>query len=134
MSLKDMTLQGGTPDITVANGDPIAFAPDGVTVTNGLHLVCTSDEDFSTRRSLTIKNRPATYDAKTGRYGKDKKTMTLVHPYVLADGSTVFCTFRIEREVHPLRGASVVADMNLLVAQLLIDADTAGFWSTGSLA
>jgi len=132
MGLKTMSLTSAAT-ISVSGGSALAFADDGTLVSNGLHLIVPADADYKTRRSITVKNRPPSYDAKLIRWSKDKKSVTLVVPQVLADGSTVFNTLRLEREVHPDLAAATATEMNKLGAQLLTDTDLDAFWSTGSL-
>lgn len=133
MGLKNMSLlTGGT--VATTGGTALAFADDGVSVANGLHLIVPADADYQTRRQLTAKYRPPTLDPKTGSYGKDKKSLTLAQPVVLSDGRVVFNTIRIEREVHPSVSAAAALDLCVLGAQLLTDSDVTAFWATGSLS
>jgi hypothetical protein len=133
MGLKNMSLNtGGT--VSTTGGTARAFADDGVSIQNGLHLIVPADADYQTRRQLTAKYRPPALDPKTGAYGKDKKSLTLAQPIVLADGKVVFNTIRIEREVHPSVTAAAALDLCVLGAQLLVDSDVTAFWATGSLS
>lgn len=132
MGLKTMSLLTGAT-VSSAGGTALAFAEDGVSIQNGVHLIVPSDTDYQTRRQVTAKYRPPTLDVKTGAYGKDKKTISLVKP-VLVDGKVYFCTLRLEREVHPSLSAADATDLLILGAQLLTDADVAGFWATGALS
>lgn len=133
MALKNMSLLTGAT-IAPSGGTALVFADNGVTVPNGVQLVVPADADYQTRRVVTVKYRPATIDVKTGAYGKDKKSMTLAKPVVLADGRVVFCTIRIEREMHPSVAAADCVEMNKLGAQMLVDADTDAYWANGSLS
>lgn len=133
MGLKNMSLLTGAT-VTSTGGTALAFAEDGVSIPNGLHLMVPADADYQTRRQLTAKYRQPTLDTKTGVYGKDKKSLTMVQPIVLADGKVVFNTIRIEREVHPSVTAAAALDLTVLGAQLLTDADCLAFWATGSLS
>lgn len=132
MSLKTMTLAAGTT-LGVTGGTPIVFAENGVTIANGLQLMVPADADYQTRRVCTIKNRPPSLNAKTGVYGKDKKSMSLSLPLVLTDGSVVFNTVRIEREVHPSLSAANALELITLAAQMFFDTDCVAFWANGSL-
>jgi len=132
MGMKNLSLLASAT-VAASGGSALAFADDGVTIPNGLHLIVPADADYQTRRQATVKYRPPTLDSKTGSYGKDKKSITLVQPIVLTDGRVVFNTMRIEREVHPSLSAANCTELNKLGAQLLVDTDTDGFWATGSL-
>lgn len=131
MGLKSMSLTAGAT-LSVTGGTPLAFATDGVAIQNGLHLIVPADS-FAVRRQATCKYRAAVLDVKTGKYGKDKKSISLSVPVTLGDGSVVFNTIRIEREMYPLEAAATAVELNKLGAQLLIDADTDSFWASGSL-
>lgn len=134
MGLKNMSLIEAPSAISVTGGQPLVFAEDGQTIPNGVHLVCPNDPDYQTRRQATVKYRPPTLDAKTGVYGKDKKSISLAFPQVLSNGAVVFNTIRIEREVHPSYSATDCDYLTKLGAQLLFDADVAAFWATGALS
>lgn len=133
MGLKTMSLLASAT-VAATGGTALAFAEDGQSIQNGLHLIVPTDVDYQTRRMVTVKFRPPTLDAKTGSYGKDKKSISLALPQVLTDGRIVFNTIRIEREVHPSLAAASAAELCSLGAQLLSDPDVAAFWATGSLS
>lgn len=134
MGLKNMSVQAGAVTISATGGSAVVFADDGVTIQNGLHLIVPGDTDYQTRRNLTCKYRPPALDSKTGSYSKDKKSMVFAHPMLLSDGRVVFNTIRIEREVHPAATVTDRDNLNIIGAQLLVDADAGGFWATGSLS
>lgn len=134
MSLKNMALAlSGNIAVTDPSG-MITFVDDGVSIQNGLHLIVLEDTDYQTRRQLTAKYRPPTIDPKTGAYGKDKKGLVYVEPIVLTNGSVVFNTVRIEREVHPSVAAASLTRMNLIGAQLLTNSAMGNYWSAGSMS
>lgn len=132
MGLKTMSLLSGAT-LSVAGGTAVAFSDDGVSVQNGVHLVVPGDSSYTTRRTATAKYRPPAVDS-TGVYSKDKKTISIVKPMVLASGKVVHNVIRIEREVHPELSAADAADLNKIAAQLLFDTDLDAFWSSGSLS
>jgi len=132
MALKNMSLLAGAT-VSASGGTAQVFADDGVTIQNGLHLVVPADADYQTRKNATVKYRPPTIDSKTGKYSKDKKSISYTIPVVLTDGSVVFNVVRIEREVHPSVSAEAALEMLVIAAQLCVDADVAQFWATGSL-
>lgn len=133
MGLKTMSLLAGAT-VSASGGTALAFAEDGISIQNGLHLMVPADADYQTRRVLTAKYRPPVLDSKTGAYGKDKKSISLALPMTLPDGKVVFNTIRIEREVHPSLAAASAVELCNLGAQLLTDADVVAFWATGSLS
>lgn len=133
MALKNMSLLAAAT-VTATGGTALVFTDNGVTIANGLQLVVPADTDYQTRRVVTVKYKPAAINATTGQYGKDKKSITLVKPMVLTDGRVIFNTIRIERELHPSLSAADALELNKLGAQLFFDADTDGFWVSGSFS
>jgi len=133
MGLKNMSLLASAT-VAASGGTAQVFADDGVTIQNGVHLIVPADTDYQTRRQATVKYRQPTLDAKTGVYGKDKKSISYAVPQVLTSGQVVFNTIRIEREVHPSLAAATCVEMNKIGAQLLSDTDLDSFWATGSLS
>lgn len=133
MALKNMSILAGAT-VSVTGGTAVAFVDNGVSIPNGIQLVVPADTDYSVRRVATVKYRPPVLDPKTNVYNKDKKSISFVIPQVLSNGSVVFNTLRIEREVHPTFSAANCTDMNKLGAQLLTDTDLDNFWGAGSLS
>lgn len=131
MSLKNMTLATGAT-IAATGGTSLVFADNGVTITNGVQLTVPADTDYQTRRIVTAKVKPASLNAITKQYGKDKKSISYTKPSVLSDGTVVFSIIRCERELHPSISAADAADMNKIGAQLFTDSDTDAFWANGS--
>lgn len=133
MGLKTMSLLSGA-SISATGGTALAFSDNGVSIQNGIQLVVPADTDYQTRRVVTVKNRPPALDAKTGVFGKDKKSISLSVPQVLSTGQVVFNTIRVEREVHPSFAAASADELNKLAAQLLTDSDVTSFWSAGAMS
>lgn len=133
MGIKSISLLTGAT-LSASGGSALAFADDGQSIPNGVHLVVPGDTDYQTRRQATVKYRPPTLDARTGVFGKDKKTVSLVQPVVLASGQVVFNTVRIEREVHPSTSAADALDLLKVGVQFATDSDAEAFWAVGSLA
>lgn len=133
MALENMPIAEGT-SLGTSGGTNITLSITGVDVPGGVQLIVVEDTNFQTRRTVTAKYRPASINPATGKYGKDKKSMVFVEPIVLEDGSVVFNTLRLEREVHPSTPEATVADYNVIGAQLLFRAEAAGFWRNGRTA
>lgn len=131
MSVRNLTIKTGCT-IGTTGGTDLVFADNGITIPNGIQLVVPADVDYRTRRTLTLKYRPAIIDPRTGKYSKDKKSGVYTVPVVLADGSIVFNTYRFEREMHPVMTVADCWAMNNVGAQLAIDSDMDGFWLNGS--
>jgi hypothetical protein len=132
MSLTNAVVKAGATSLTVVGGADETFTPDGVTVANGLHIADAAQADFRIRKNMSIKNRVPTLQTD-GTYTKDKKSITIVAPKLLASGATAFNLVRVEREVHPESTAAEAFELNMLLGQALSDADFTAFWTSGSL-
>jgi hypothetical protein len=132
MSLKNMTLKTGASAVAPTGGTDMVYADDGVTIQNGLHLIVPATADYSLREQCTAKFRPPVLQAD-GSYTKDKKTMSLAFPFVLASGKTVYSVVRCEIEVHPEVPSADALDYKYLGAQAFSSDDTANFWAVGSM-
>lgn len=132
MSIKSLTIKtGGT--IAVTGGTDVTYTDVGTTTPNMLTTQVNGDSDYRVRRKITYKVREATVQP-SGDYSKIKREATLVSPFVLASGETVFNVLRISLEIHPEAEATKRADLLAFAAQLLFDTDAADFWSVGSLS
>lgn len=133
MPISTAVVKSGATAMTPTGGSDVTFTPDGVTVVNGIHVADAAQTDFRIRRGITVRNKVPTL-LPDGTYSKDKKSVTLVAPKILASGKTVFNLIRIEREVHPESTAAEALDLTMVGAQLLADTDFTAFWSSGSLS
>jgi len=132
MGLKNMSINTGTT-LSATGGTAKVFADDGVTIQNGVHCTVPATADYRVRESATWKYKPPTL-LPTGVYTRDKKSVSLNIPQILASGAIVNNVIRIEREVHPEMSAANATDLNKLAAQLLFDSDADNFWAAGSLS
>lgn len=130
MGMKNMSLLSGAT-LAATGGTALAFASNGITVSNGVQLVVPADTSYVTRRSITAKFRPPVV-GRDGVLSRDKKDISLNKPLTLASGKVVNNVIRISREIHPELSAAEATELNKLAAQLLFDTDTDGFWATGS--
>jgi len=133
MSLKSLTLKNGL-NVTQA-GDIITVIEDGVNVPGGLHIV-SSDLEPETNApyyAITARNRQAVLDAKTGQFGKAKRSISIASP-TLVNGRVVFNTVRLELEVHPAMDNNNYTTMKAMAVQLLATTQTDDFWKRGSLS
>lgn len=132
MPISGMVLKKDATGCTVTAGTDITFTNDGVEVKNGKHVADVSEANFVIRKNLTVRNRNPVL-SPDGTYTKAKRTLTLVHPKILADASVTFNVARIELEMHPESSAAEVNDLCLQAAQLCFDADLANFRTVGSI-
>lgn len=133
MPLQNATILDGAA-VTAAGGTSKTLAPDGFTVTNGIHLSDFSVADFRTRPNVTAKNRPAVYNKTTGKWKKGKRELVISHPIILADGSVEYPLVRIEIEDHPETTDAQITKLMVWAAQVFIDADFTNFCKYGSLS
>jgi len=131
MALKNATILTGAT-LAASAGSAFVFADDGVTIPNGLHLVVPATADYRVRENMTVRYRPAAVQPDQ-TYSKDKKSLSISFPVILASGKVVINVVRIEREVHPETAAATATNYNKLAAQCLFDTDFDGFWANGSL-
>jgi len=132
MSILSLALMKDATSNTITGGTSATFETDGVEIKNGVHMVDTTESDFTVRPNITIKNRAHTL-LPTGIYTKGKRDVTLVIPKLLADSSLVFNLVRINLEVHPETTAAELLNLRLLGCQCFSDSDMDNFYSYGSL-
>jgi len=133
MTIQSCAIKTGATSLTVVGGSAITFTPDGVTITGGIHTSDAAQTDFRIRKNMTVKNRQPSLGSD-GVYSKDKKSITIVCPKLLASGKTAFNLIRIEREVHPESTAAEMLELNMLAGQGVSDSNFNNFWTAGSLA
>lgn len=132
MALKNLSILTGAT-IAATGGSAKSFVDDGVSVPNGVHIVCPATVDARVRENATFKFRPAALQSD-GTYSRRKDSISYTIPQVLASGKIVNNTVRIERDIHPELPAASAADLNKQAAQLLVDTDCDNFWAVGSLS
>lgn len=118
--------------VTTSGGTATPYAPDGVEVKNGVHLIDFSVTDFRVRPSI-VARYVAPRLQNDGSYSKGKMSLAETVPQILESGKTVFNVVRTEIEIHPEAASSVLAEMRTKGAQLLTVASTDDFWTAGSL-
>lgn len=132
MGLNGITLLKNATSASATGGTSMTLSPVGVEVPSGINVADVAETDFTVRTSATFVNRNPRQLAD-GSWGKGKRTITLVTPITLADGSTVFPLFRGELEIHPKMSQAQVDNLRLLACQCLCDADVLSFINTGNL-
>jgi hypothetical protein len=133
MALKNMSIHKDPTVVVTPGASNFTLGSDGVSVQGGSHFVFKEDLDYETRRQVTVKHRPPTYDSKNQSYGKDKKSFCIAWPEVLVSGAVVFNTIRIERECHPSFAVADQAALLKMAVGLLVDTETDDFWATGDI-
>lgn len=125
-------LLGGT--ITPSAGTAKTFTEVGETIKNGVKVSDLSVTDARLRPTITCINRPAALNSLGVYVSKDKRTMKLVWPKLLADGTIKFNVRDIRIEDHPETTDVEKANMNSYAAQLFVDADFQQFVINGAVA
>lgn len=132
MGLKNLSIVSGAA-IAVTGGSAKAFIDDGVTVPNGVHVVCPATVDARVREHATFKVRPAVV-LPDGTFQRRKDVVSITFPQLLASGKVVNNVIRVERDVHPELAAAEAVNQLKMAAQLLIDSDLDNFWLVGSMS
>lgn len=130
--IQTMTVKSGAT-LAPTGGTDLVFAPDGISIQNGVHLTVPAVASYKDRPVATVKYRAPALGAD-GEYTKDKKSVSFSVPRTLASGKVVYDVIRLERECHPETSAANALDMNIVAAQMLFDSEAASFWSAGSLS
>lgn len=133
MPLSSVVIKSGATAMTPTGGTDQTFTPDGQKVDNGIHTADAAQADFRIRDNITWKSKQPTL-AADGTYSKSKRSVVLVKPRLLASGKTTFPLIRIEVEAHPEVIAAVELDLRMEGAQILTNAGTSSFWTTGNQA
>lgn len=131
MSITNATLKESATSLTVVAGDDLVFTSDGEEVKSGVHTSAAAVTDFRIRPSITLQNRNPKLIA--GVFTKAKRTVKIVLPKILADGSTVYNVRRVEAEDHPECTVAEVDNLNFLTAQVLSQVAYQSFLRTGNL-
>lgn len=127
-----ITIKTGATGFTVTAGIDKAYSDDGQTVQNGKHYADAATTDFRVRPHVTLKNRNPQKQTN-GTYSKGKREIILTIPYLKADTSIAFNTWRYSQEYDPELPAATEKDGRFMMAQFLFDAETESFNSTGAI-
>jgi len=133
MAIKGMVLKDAATSMTVVGGSDMTFTEDGVQVANGVHVSNAANTDFLTRENCTFKYRPPTQKSD-GSWTKGKCTMIYVEPGVDANGKMKYDLGRVELELDPTSAATVGTNICFMLGQMLTQAATLAFRTSGSLA
>lgn len=132
MSLNGATILAGAT-LSATGGTAKTYLPDGLAVTNGLHLQDTSVADYRVRPNMTVKNRQPTYNPVTNVWTKSKRSIALTHPFISTDLKMQYPVARIEFELHPEMTDAMIDALMSQAAQLCFDPDFTGFYKLGNL-
>lgn len=133
MPIKGATLllSGTLPVAT--GGTAKTFSEVGETIKNGVKVTDLSVTDARLRPTITCINRPA--KLVNGKYiNRDKKTVKIVVPKLLADGTIAFPLREVRIEDHPEMSDAEKAVLNSYMGQVFSDADLINFVLYGTTA
>lgn len=131
MSLTNLTLLSGAT-ITATGGTAVNFGPDGSIVNRGIAVSDVAEADVRTRDICVFKNAKGTLQSD-GSWSKDYRSAKVTCPDLLPDGTQDFPSIEIIYRGSPLNPATKLTALKTFAAQILIDSDTAGFWTSGTL-
>lgn len=126
-----LLLSGVLPVAT--GGTAKTFTEVGETIKNGVKVTDLSVTDARLRPTITCINRPARL--VNGKYiNRDKKTIKLVMPQLLGDGTIDFPLGEIRLEDHPEMTDAQRDARNSYLGQIFSDADFRNFVLYGVVA
>lgn len=128
--ISTMTLKTGATYAAPTGGSNYVFAPDGITIQNGIHLTVPGVASYTARPTATAKYRAAQLSA-SGKFSKYKNMLSISVPKILADGTLIYRVLRVEIEDHPEATAAENADLRLLGSQALCGTDSQNFFVAG---
>lgn len=133
MPIKGATLLlDGT--VTPSAGTSKTFTEMGETIKNGVKVADLSVADARLRPTITCINRPAVLNSLGVYTSKDKKTVKIVMPKLLASGVIAFPLREIRLEDHPEMTEAEKRYLNSYAAQVLADSDFQQFILNGATA
>lgn len=126
MPIKGATLLNNGTLPAATGGTSKTFTEVGETIKNGVKVTDLSVADARLRPTITCINRPARL--VNGKYiNRDKKTVKIVVPKLLSDGTVDFPLREIRIEDHPEMTDAEKAILNSYTGQFFSDSDLANF-------
>lgn len=133
MGMQLLTLLDGTT-LSATGGTTKTFTPTNETVVGGVKLIDAAVTDLRIRPYVIAKTVWPVLTPQGKYVGKVKMTINIVEPIIESDGTISLNSLKIERSTSPTYTAAQLLELEKKGAQLLFDADTAAFRSSGSLA
>lgn len=133
MPIKGATLAvGGT--LAVSGGTAKTFTEMGETIKNGVKVTDLSQTDARLRMTITAINKPAMTDRNGKFISKDKRSVKIVQPKLLADGSIAYNFVESISSIHPETTDAERSSLLGVDAQTKFDGDFTNFQLYGSLS
>lgn len=133
MSINGMSIADSATSISVTGGTAQAFTPDGVTVNNGVHVAAAAVADFRVRPHISFRNINPSRKSD-GSFGYGTQSFVITEPYLHSDGIVYYVTTTVERRYHPVIPAATIKNARYKAAQVMFDADTENFNTSGDLS
>lgn len=133
MPLKGATLVSGAT-LSGSGGTAKTFTEMGETLNNGVKITDLSVSDARLRPVISAVNRPAKLGSAGVYISRDKRTLKLTFPKILASGVINYSIREIRMEDHPEVTDAEKSIIDGYVAQMMFDADFTSFRNNGSLA
>lgn len=133
MPINGATILAGAT-VSASGGTAKTYTENGLKVQNGKQVVDTSQTDGRIRPTITVRSAPGQYNAAVGKFSNDRAETTVTDPFIMADGTIDFPSFRIIYTGNREFPAASLEILKSKAAQSIIDADFAALWSGGSIA
>lgn len=117
---------------SIAGGTSVTLTDDSKQVKNGRHLVNAAITDFRVRPEIYATVRQPSLESDGVTYTKARKEVQITLPKLLTSLKTSFPTGRIILEDHPEMTAAEQLTLLSWMVSVMIDADWAAFWASGS--
>lgn len=131
MPVNGMTIKEGAT-FTPVGGTDITFDDSGEEIANGIVCVNQAEANFFAREKLIAVSRLPVQD-KMGKFSKQKTSVRIIDPEVLADGTTVYDVGRFEIETHPEGGATRITKIRRLLLAAANSASLDNLFLVGSI-
>lgn len=132
MALTDITIMKDATGVTIVGGTALNFKEVGADIKNGILVADVTAADFSTRGTVTFRNREATMQSN-GYYNKAKRSAVVSIPFTRADGSIAPNLVRVEMEYDPNTTQVMKDELKRRGIQAVTDSETQNFWDFGAL-
>lgn len=134
MPINGMSINDSATSLSVTGGTAQVFTPDGVSVTNGVHVAAAAVADFRVRPHITFVNKNPQRKAD-GTYTLGTRTMKSTEAYLDATSGIVhYVTTTIETRWSPVVPAANVKNARYKAAQLCFNAGLENFNAAGDLS
>lgn len=134
MGIQSLSIMDAPTSLSVTGGTTQLFEPDGVVVTNGVHIAANAVVDYRVRPHISFANKNPQKKAD-GTYTLGTRTIKSTEAYLdVVTGKVHYCTTTIETRWSPVMPAAQVKSARYKAAQLLFTANAENYNAVGSLS